>query len=472
MALFLYSCTCAQVMVCEDCLPWRQRADELQTRLRVLQANTETETVALHRRYHAELDASAAEARRLAFSRNELLLAQDELQRRLRSEAELAASNAAALDDANREIDRLLLVQRTLEQSISGLLVKENVRHGTDHDASCTRWTQTLPDWELSTATDKVDAAVGADARGLSETPRSSSSVRQSGSLDAAYRRSTSPEARPMFRLHAPLPSLPNSAAELGRKASVCPATTLTFLKRKSNSIASTGRTASRRSSTPFLSTSRGVSVAAETPREAGRGVQWWSSAARSSSPASTSAATARAAAARDSPVREPSSRAPSGGTSHSRLFTACKAALPPGALEKKFATLRNAFAELRGLVLRADASMFVTLASVHTLRDCGCPLKLSIAKIKQTILAGCPQLSRRIRDGSKWDVQRSDLMGLGEAAAGPIAASLREMVAAHDYLRYHQRTEALQSAMNEVYENVDLWIELARSRRVQLIVN
>jgi hypothetical protein len=115
---------------------------------------------------------------------------------------------------------------------------------------------------------------------------------------------------------------------------------------------------------------------------------------------------------------------------------------------------------------------MFVTLASVHTMRDCGCPLKLSITKLKQTILAVCPQLHRRIHDGKKWDVQRSDLFGLREEAAGPIAASLREMVASHDYLRYHKRTEALQGSLNEVYENLELWLELARSRRVQLIVN
>ena len=377
-------------------------------------------------------------------------------------------------ENGEREVTRLQQVVRSLERAVSTLLEKEAAGRRAGGDA-CTRWTQTLlgdvvdDEMQGSAVHMRVDVAVGEDARGASASPRRSLS---SASSPRVVRRSASPEVRPMFRLNVPLPSVSKDRG--GTK--------------HLHSTSSEGGGGLRRSSTPFLSTSRGVSFARpETPRVVSSGSCWRSVAVapvilkKSASPgASTVAETAREPSCGSSSstacvaatARQPSISLVAARVSQPMSVAKVKLSLPPGVLDKKYAGVRDAFAELRGLVLRADASMFMTLASVHTLRDCGCPLKLSIAKIKQTILAACPALCKRIKDGLKWDVQRSDLMGLGEEAAGPIAASLREMVAAHDYLRYHQRTESLQSALNEVYENIELWIQLARSRRVQLIIN
>ena len=477
-------------MVCEDCNIWRLKADELHTRLELLDKDKTYEVVSLHRKYHAELAAKDVDVQRLAYARNELQCSLDELERRLRVETDAFAVEASALADARVEIKRLLEVQRSLVKSVSSLMLAKDV--GGMKLAAMTRWTQTLASddglapWAHGpgTAVQCVDAAVGADTRGLSATPRRSpSSGRLSGGAmdpsNPGMQRSLSPDVpRPVFRLQAPLPLMDGDRDG--------PAATLTFLKRKSNSAGGT-LAPRRRSSTPFLSTSRGISIVPETPREVGRGgFSLRPSVRRSVSPGCSSrncsvantapgaqgSVTMNAAAvsvASASPAREAFS---AGSLPRRSSVSAAKTSLPAGALEKKFSAVRSAFAELRGLVLRADASMFVTLASVHTLRDCGCPLKLSIAKIKQTILLACPHLHKRIHDGKKWEVERRDLLGLREDAAGTIAASLREMVASHDYLRYHQRTEALQGALNEVYENVELWLELARSRRVQLIIN
>lgn len=125
----------------------------------------------------------------------------------------------------------------------------------------------------------------------------------------------------------------------------------------------------------------------------------------------------------------------------------------------------------LRGLTIRADHKMFLTMSSVNELRDCGCPLKTALVKVKQTLLLSMPSLASKIVDGERWRLTKKDLLLLPVDHAGSIAKSLRELVVAHDYLRNQQRGETLTSVA-ELYLNIHIFVTLARSPVVQSCIS
>lgn len=125
--------------------------------------------------------------------------------------------------------------------------------------------------------------------------------------------------------------------------------------------------------------------------------------------------------------------------------------------------------AMLRGLALRADASMYLVMGQVNDMKDCGCPLKVAVTTIKQILLGALPHLSKKIKDGQQWDVSKKDVMMLDVEHAGPLARALKVLVTSHDYLKNSQRIDhRMKASLTELYSNVHIFVALARLPHVQ----
>jgi hypothetical protein len=156
-------------------------------------------------------------------------------------------------------------------------------------------------------------------------------------------------------------------------------------------------------------------------------------------------------------------------GTSRSRLFIPC-----PHVIDKRAAALRLNAADdglrvLRGIVLKANRSMYLTMSKIHEHHDYSCPLKESLIRIKQSLLCCSPNFARKLNsNGSRWGIRVSQIERIPiDDHAPSLAKSLRELVTAHDYLKSQQRLDATLTAC-EVYENVDALVALASLPSVQ----